>query len=81
MAKKGKSPQYGKGAQPQSNSTRIAWVAGGVVAVVALVIGLSLGLNRSAGTTPPAATAVSAERKAMGPTTAPVTLIEYGDFL
>lgn len=77
MAKQ-KRPQYGK--QAQGSRSRIAWVAGGVVAVVALVIGLSLGLSRPAETsTPPAA--VSADRKAMGPTSAPVRLIEYGDFL
>lgn len=82
MAKKGKNPAYGKGAKAAS-SARIYWVAGGVVAAVVLVIGLSVGLNRSGGTTPPApsAPAASADRKAMGPTTAPVTLIEYGDFL
>lgn len=83
MGKKSKKGQYGKQPAPQSSSARIWWVAGGVVAAVAVVIGLSLGLNRGTSETalvPPVATE-SADRKAMGPATAPVTLIEYGDFL
>lgn len=89
MAKQ-KRPQYGKQAPAKGStngsakgaSARIWWVAGGVVVAVALVIGLSVGLNRPTETAlvPPVATE-SADRKAMGPVTAPVTLIEYGDFL
>lgn len=78
----GKQKQYGKQAPPKTSSGKIWWVAGGVVVVVGLVIGLSLGLNRQPETAlvPPATTDMT-DRKAMGPTTAPVTLIEYGDFL
>jgi hypothetical protein len=66
---------------PKRSSARIWWVVAGSVALVALVIGLSLGLNRTTTPTPVAVSPPSGDRKAMGPTTAPVTLIEYGDFL
>ncbi|HLO04693.1 MAG TPA: hypothetical protein VK191_16430 [Symbiobacteriaceae bacterium] len=82
MSRKSSVPRYGKQApEPKRRASRILWVAGGVVGLVALVIGLSLTLNRPAQTAPPVAATQSADRKAMGPTTAPVTLIEYGDFL
>lgn len=68
-----------KAAAKQTQPNKLLWVGGGVVAVVALAIGLSIGLNGPKETAPPAA--LSADRKAMGPADAKVVLIEYGDFL
>lgn len=72
--------ELGKQKQAPKRSNRILWVAGGAVVLVAVVIGVSLATSR-APEPPPSAAVPAGERKAMGPTTAPVTLVEYGDFL
>lgn len=68
-----------KAAAKQAQSKKLLWVGGGVVALVTLAIGLSIGLNGAKETAPPAV--LSTDRKAMGPADAKVVLVEYGDFL